>query len=292
MNIDEFAKLELMNMKKTIILLSVLACAVAACSKPETEQTREWVLIEEKSDDFDNWNPEKWGTDLWVTSSVYDFKEENVSVEDGCLKLTVRKEESGNMHYTAGRVKSKFKVGGNSALEIRARLVKHAAHVSNAIWISDAPTPWENPNLEIDIVETMPDETWPDWKFSSGIIYWWLKAEGVAIPDWVKIPANQNWVQQQLALTYYRDVESLSRDFHTFRLERYDGGIRMYVDGDLYWDRDWKRAVDKQAWFKWALEMERPVIMSIESHSGNPVEEELPGEFLIDYVHFYELRSK
>lgn len=279
-------------MKKTIILLSVLACAVAACSKPETEQTREWVLIEEKSDDFDNWNPEKWGTDLWVTSSVYDFKEENVSVEDGCLKLTVRKEESGNMHYTAGRVKSKFKVGGNSALEIRARLVKHAAHVSNAIWISDAPTPWENPNLEIDIVETMPDETWPDWKFSSGIIYWWLKAEGVAIPDWVKIPANQNWVQQQLALTYYRDVESLSRDFHTFRLERYDGGIRMYVDGDLYWDRDWKRAVDKQAWFKWALEMERPVIMSIESHSGNPVEEELPGEFLIDYVHFYELRSK
>ena len=292
MNIDEFAKLELMNMKKTIILLSVLACAVAACSKPETEQTREWVLIEEKSDDFDNWNPEKWGTDLWVTSSVYDFKEENVSVEDGCLKLTVRKEESGNMHYTAGRVKSKFKVGGNSALEIRARLVKHAAHVSNAIWISDAPTPWENPNLEIDIVETMPDETWPDWKFSSGIIYWWLKAEGVAIPDWVKIPANQNWVQQQLALTYYRDVESLSRDFHTFRLERYDGRIRMYVDGDLYWDRDWKRAVDKQAWFKWALEMERPVIMSIESHSGNPVEEELPGEFLIDYVHFYELRSK
>lgn len=279
-------------MKKTIILLSVLACAVAACSKPETEQTREWVLIEEKSDDFDNWNPEKWGTDLWVTSSVYDFKEENVSVEDGCLKLTVRKEESGNMHYTAGRVKSKFKVGGNSALEIRARLVKHAAHVSNAIWISDAPTPWENPNLEIDIVETMPDETWPDWKFSSGIIYWWLKAEGVAIPDWVKIPANQNWVQQQLALTYYRDVESLSRDFHTFRLERYDGRIRMYVDGDLYWDRDWKRAVDKQAWFKWALEMERPVIMSIESHSGNPVEEELPGEFLIDYVHFYELRSK
>lgn len=279
-------------MKKTTILLSVLVCAFAACSKPETEQAREWVLVEEKSDDFDTWNPEKWGTDLWVTSKIYDFRDENVSVEDGCLKLAVRKEESGDMNYTAGRVKSRFKVGGNSALEIRAKLVKHAAHVSNAIWISDAPTPWGNPNLEIDIVETMPDDTWPDWKFSSGIIYWWLKAEGVAIPEWVNFPSNQNWVQQQIALTYYRDAGSLSNDFHTFRLERCDGRIRMYVDGDLYWDRDWKRAVEKQAWFRWALEMERPVILSIESHSGNPVDEELPGEFLIDYVHFYELRKK
>lgn len=276
-----------------IIFISLCAAAVIACSKQEAApDTREWVLIEEKSDDFDSWNPDKWGTDLWVTSTVYDFKDENVSVEDGFLKLTVKKEESGNMHYTAGRVKSKFKVGGNSALEIRARLVKHAAHVSNAIWISDAPTPWANPNLEIDIVETMPDDTWPDWKFSSGILYWWLKAEGIAIPDWVNFPTNQTWAQHQLALTYYRDVESLSRDFHTFRLERYDGHIRMYVDGDLYWDRDWKRAVDKPAYFKWALEMERPVIMSIESHSGIPVDEELPGEFLIDYVHFYELRQK
>ena len=153
-----------------IIFISLCAAAVIACSKQEAApDTREWVLIEEKSDDFDSWNPDKWGTDLWVTSTVYDFKDENVSVEDGYLKLTVKKEESGNMHYTAGRVKSKFKVGGNSALEIRARLVKHAAHVSNAIWISDAPTPWANPNLEIDLVETMPDDTWPDWKFSSGI---------------------------------------------------------------------------------------------------------------------------
>ncbi|MGN1210869.1 MAG: hypothetical protein ACI4TM_04230, partial [Candidatus Cryptobacteroides sp.] len=251
-----------------------------------------WALVEEKSDEFDTWNPDKWGTDVWVTSKVFDFKDDNVTVSDGCLRLAVRKEESGTMHYTAGRVKSKFTVGGNSALEIRAKLVKHAAHVSNAIWISDAPTPWQNPNLEIDIVETMPDDTWPDWKFSSGILYWWLKAEGVAIPDWVNFPSNQTWMQHQLALTYYRDVESLSKDFHVFRLERYGDSIKMYVDGDLYWDRNWKRAVEKPAYFKWALEMERPVILSIESHSGNPVDEELPGEFLIDYVRFYELKTE
>ena len=275
-----------------ILLLLVLALLVSCSKEDIVEPAPEWTLVEEKSDEFDSWNPDKWGTDIWVTSKVFDFKDENVSVSDGCLRLAVRKEESGKMHYTAGRVKSKFSIGGNSALEVRARLVKHAAHVSNAIWMGDAPTAWKNPNLEIDIVETMPDDTWPDWKFSSGIIYWWLKAEGVAIPEWVNFPSNQNWVQQQLALTYYRDAGSLSNDFHTFRLERCDGHIRMYVDGDLYWDRDWKRAVEKQAWFRWALEMERPVILSIESHSGNPVDEELPGEFLIDYVHFYELRKK
>lgn len=278
------------NTKYTLLLFCI--ATLTSCSKDmEIEKAPEWSLVEEKSDEFDSWNPDKWGTDVWVTSKIFDFKDENVSVSDGCLRLAVKKEESGKMHYTAGRVKSKFKVGGNSALEIRAKLVKHAAHVSNAIWISDAPTPWQNPNIEIDIVETMPDDTWPDWKFSSGIIYWWLKAEGVAIPDWVNFPEKQTWMQQQLALTYYRDVESLSKDFHVFRLERYSDSIKMYVDGDLYWDRNWKRAVEKPAYFKWALEMERPVILSIESHSGNPVDEELPGEFLIDYVRFYQAKE-
>lgn len=282
-----------MELNTKICFLSLCILALAACSKEkDAEPVPQWCLVEEKSDEFDSWNPDKWSTDVWVTSKIFDFKDENVSVSDGCLRLAVKKEESGQMHYTAGRVKSRFSVGGNSALEIRAKLVKHAAHVSNAIWISDAPTPWQNPNLEIDIVETMPDDTWPDWKFSSGILYWWLKAEGVAIPDWVNFPSNQTWMQQQLALTYFRDVESLSKEFHVFRLERYGDSIKMYVDGDMYWDRNWKRAVEKPAYFKWALEMERPVILSIESHSGNPVDEELPGEFLIDYVRFYELKQE
>lgn len=279
-----------LNTKHTILPLCI--AALLSCSKDvEMGTAPEWYLVEEKSDEFDTWNPDKWGTDVWVTSKIFDFKDENVSVSDGCLRLAVRKEESGTMHYTAGRVKSKFSVGGNSALEIRAKLVKHAAHVSNAIWISDAPTAWKNPNLEIDIVETMPDDTWPDWKFSSGILYWWLKADGVAVPDWVNFPEKQTWMQHQLALTYFRDVESLSKDFHVFRLERYGDSIKMYVDGDLYWDRNWKRAVEKPAYFKWALEMERPVVLSIESHSGNPVDEELPGEFLIDYVRFYQIKK-
>ena len=274
-----------------ILLLLVLALLVSCSKEDIVEPAPEWTLVEEKSDEFDSWNPDKWGTDIWVTSKVFDFKDENVSVSDGCLRLAVRKEESGKMHYTAGRVKSKFSIGGNSALEVRARLVKHAAHVSNAIWMGDAPTAWKNPNLEIDIVETMPDDTWPDWKFSSGILYWWRKAEGVAIPDWVNFPEKQTWMQHQLALTYFRDVESLSNDFHVFRLERYGDSIKMYVDGDLYWDRNWKRAVSKPAYFKWALEMERPLLLSIESHSGNPVDEELPGEFLIDYVRCYQIKQ-
>ena len=65
----------------------------------------------------------------------------------------------------------------------------------------------------------------------------------------------------------------------------------MYVGGDLYWDRNWKRAVSKPAYVKWALEMERPLLLSIESHSGNPVDEELPGEFLIDYVRCYQIKQ-
>lgn len=272
-----------------MMLAFVAWTCCASCSDDDEERAVQWQLNEAMSDDFNSWNPEKWGTDVWVTSSVYAFRDENVSVADGCLRLAVKKEEHNGFHYTAARVKSVFNIGGNTAVEVRAKLVKHAAHVANAIWLSDQPLPWSNPNLEIDLVETMPDDTWPDWKFSSGILYWWLKAEGVAIPDWVNFPSNQSWMQQQLALTYYRHTVGLSEDFHTYRLERYNGRIRMYVDGDLYWDRDWKRAVERPAYFQWATDMERPLIFSIESHSGNPVEEELPGEMLIDYVHIYDL---
>lgn len=266
----------------------LMLCCVG-CSDDDNEQLVNWQFNAELSDDFDTWDPDKWGTDVWVTSSVYAFRNENVSVSDGCLRLAVKKEDYNGMHYTAARVKSKFGIKGNSAVEVRARLVKHAAHVSNAIWLSEAPTPWKNPNLEIDMVETMPDDTWPDWKFSSGILYWWLKAEGVAIPDWVNFPSNQTWMQQQLALTYYRHTQGLSEDFHVYRLERYNHRVKMYVDGDLYWDRDWKRAVPEPAYFSWVTDMERPLILSIESHSGIPVEEHLPGEMVIDYVHVYEL---
>ena len=163
-----------------MMLAFVAWTCCASCSDDDEERAVQWQLNEAMSDDFNSWNPEKWGTDVWVTSSVYAFRDENVSVADGCLRLAVKKEEHNGFHYTAARVKSAFNIGGNTAVEVRAKLVKHAAHVANAIWLSDQPLPWSNPNLEIDLVETMPDDTWPDWKFSSGILYWWLKAEGVA----------------------------------------------------------------------------------------------------------------
>ena len=101
---------------------------------------------------------------------------------------------------------------------------------------------------------------------------------------------TNNWVDINHPTAVTPSTLSVGQ-WHLVTLTIARNGIKMYVDGDLYWDRNWKRAVEKPAYFKWALEMERPVILSIESHSGNPVDEELPGEFLIDYVRFYQAKE-
>lgn len=271
-----------------IPLLLLAAFGLTACSSDDDSAAPQWQLDEQMSDDFDNWNPDKWGSDIWVTSKIYAFGQDNVGVEDGCLKLKVTNGGSNGKSFTAGRVKSKFEIGGNTAVEIRARLPKHDAHVSSAIWMSDAPVAWKNPNAEIDIMESMPDDNWPDWKYSSGMIYWWMKATGVAIPSWVSFPKNQNWMQQTLGLTYARTEAGLSEDFHIYRLERSNGHVRFYFDGVLYWDKDWKRSVPTPANFEWAADMARPLLLSIESHT-TPVADQLPAELDIDYVHVYRL---
>lgn len=271
-----------------IPLLLLAATALAACSDDDDNHAPQWQLDEQMSDDFDSWNSDKWGSDIWVTSKIYTFGQDNVAVEDGCLKLKVTSPGSDGKSFAAGRVKSKFEIGGNTAVEVRARLPKHDAHVSTAIWMSDAPVAWKNPNTEIDIMESMPDGNWPDWKYSSGMIYWWMKAAGVAIPSWVNFPKNQNWMQQTLGLTYARTEAELGEDFHIYRLERYGGHVRFYFDGVLYWDKDWKRSVPSPAYFARACNMARPLLLSVESHT-TPVASQLPVEFDIDYVHVYRL---
>lgn len=126
-----------------IPLLLLAAFGLTACSSDDDSAAPQWQLDEQMSDDFDNWNPDKWGSDIWVTSKIYAFGQDNVAVEDGCLKLKVTNGGSDGKSFAAGRVKSKFEIGGNTAVEIRARLPKHDAHVSSAIWMSDAPVAWK-----------------------------------------------------------------------------------------------------------------------------------------------------
>lgn len=74
-------------------------------------------------------------------------------------------------------------------------------------------------------------------------------------------------------------LEDISADYHTYALERRDGTLRFYFDDQLTWE---KSSIEDSF-----AELSRHMVLSLEGHLGMPVEEYLPGEFLVDYVRTY-----
>ena len=128
--------------------------------KTETADTPAyaWRLNRAKSDDFESTalDANKWTTDVWVPSKIYDFPgtSSNVWLGDGYLRLHVKNQTgaTSGKAFSAGRVKSTFKIGPNTAVEVKAKTPPYAAEVSTAIWLSDAPSGANNPNVEIDML--------------------------------------------------------------------------------------------------------------------------------------------
>ena len=74
-------------------------------------------------------------------------------------------------------------------------------------------------------------------------------------------------------------LEDISADYHTYALERREGKMRFYFDGQLAWEK-----TSREDSF---VELSRHMVLSLEGHLGTPEEQYLPGEFLVDYVRTY-----
>lgn len=260
------------NMYKLLNLLFVILLLLAGCKDPVIEDPDDdwdgpkWVLNEEKTDEFNQWDTNKWGTSLWYsTTSSFAFNSANVSVSDGYLRLTAKKESYNGKNYTCGAVKSKFTLGNNSYIEIRAKTIDYRANVTTALWLSDVPGADKNPNVEIDIMETLSALSNPK-KFTATIHYWWVGGIGDQALEWKD---------------YFLTTTNMSDNFHTYKLERTDGKIRLFFDGIMFWNFSTVSHTP-------VSQQERNVIFSIEGHAGAPVDAFLPGEFLIDYIRVYD----
>lgn len=262
---------------------------------PIPEPEEKWILNESKSDEFDVWNQSKWRTDLWfATSSDFAFNPENTSVRDGNLVISAKKETYNGKNYTSGVARSKFTVGGNSRVEIRAKLPDYRAHITAALWLSDKPVIAKNPNFEIDILETFLLQSNDIDRFTSGMHYWWI---GSNAPEWVSNVTDAG--DQSLGWYNHTINKPLSDDWHIWAIERYDNRIDFYFDGQLYWRHDvsehntdgyWDSYIPEE-YRKHFNEQKRDIIFNIEGHAGSPIEEYMPVELLIDYVRVYDLRG-
>jgi hypothetical protein len=226
-----------------------------------------WTLDPSKSDEFDNLNSDKWSAaPLWYYGGVSEaliYKAENSTVSGGVARLAAKKEEYNGMHYTAGCLKSKFEVGGNTYTEVRAKMVKTAANVCAAIWMGDDPVLAKNPNIEIDIQETKEPISHPN-QVNTSLLTWPKPGNGNTVPGYKLYYISQN----------------LDLDFHLYGLERRDGKLTLFLDGVKYWE--WSAAQTPE----FVTQM-RPIILSLEGHAGTPVDAELPSDFQIDWVRVY-----
>lgn len=102
-----------------------------------------WTFLPASSDEFDGdrLDESKWTNGIWydVTTDLA-FSPANVSVRDGNLVLTAKKEDYNGKTYTAGAVESKFDVPGTASyVEVRAKALDKKANVLSAIWMQSSP---------------------------------------------------------------------------------------------------------------------------------------------------------
>lgn len=241
-----------------------------------------WILIPEKSDEFEGEiiDSTKWGHQLWFSCSrELAFTSNNVIVENGFAIIQIKDQtiemdkslgqcDRGIYYKTSGAIISNFEVEGESYIEWRVKLVDYRADLTSAIWISDEPVPHKNPNLEIDVLETLNARSKPKW-FSSAMHIWHHFAK--------YSPENRH---QKLDGKKYKLKKKHSEDFIVLGLERRGDWVRMYVDGKLFWERNMLDYPD-------FLDQARRIIVNVEGHDGRPKKGDYKKELLIDYIRTY-----
>ncbi len=171
------------------------------------------------SDEFEGnaLNREYWkfetGNHGWGNNELQNYLEDaNVSVSDGTLKITAKKEEVGGSSYTAARLNSirEFKYG---KIEIRAKIPEHKGNgLWPALWMlgNDIGTVGWPACGEIDIMEYVsysPNET----HFS------------------IHSTAN-NHVNGTQITSGPVPLETIEEEFHTYGVLWTDKYLRFYID--------------------------------------------------------------
>lgn len=185
-----------------------------------------WELVWSDEFDGDALDTTKWsymtgtgseyGLDRWGNNELQYYKEENVSVGDGVMTITAKRENVGTSQYTSGRIRSENKGDWTyGRFEFRAKMPKGKG-LWGAIWM--LPTDqdyggWASSG-EIDITEYLGDDTTKVY----GTIHY-----GGQWPD-----------NKSRGTDFVTGDSAFNSKFHTFALEWEEGKLRWYVDGELF----------------------------------------------------------
>jgi len=224
-----------------------------------------WVAFEPMTDEFEGatLDTEKWWprNPGWLGRQPAYFWPGNVTVSDGKLHLTMRKEEvpempedKGYHTFTSAAVKSKTRVR-YGYFEIKAKPMK--SHGSSSFWFYDStPEEW----TEIDVFEIGGGAPGFERKYNMNVHVFRTPTE------------TEHWSSHG----EWKADADLADDYHVYGLEWDRDKIKWYFDGVLvrwventHWHQELTLNFDSETMPEWF---------------GLPEEDDLPSTYSIEYV--------
>lgn len=211
----------------------------------------------------DNWNYETGnGTDGWGNNELQYYTEDNISVQDGNLVITAKKEAESGFDYTSGRITTQdnyeFTYG---RVEVRAKMPEGAG-TWPAIWLLGAnfdEVGWPTTG-EIDIMEYVGSD-----------------------PDRVQSALHYPGHSGGNAEVGSTSISNAASEFHTYTAEWTAESITFLLDGEVYFtfDNDENKPFNKDFFLILNLAMGGNL-------GGNVDPDFQESSFVIDYVHIYQ----
>ncbi|RED93406.1 family 16 glycosylhydrolase [Marinoscillum furvescens] len=205
----------------------------------------------------------------WGNNELQSYQEANVTVANGLLSITAKKERVKGSQYTSGRINTKSK-GDFTYGRFEARIKLPDAHgLWPAFWMLPTDEVYGGWPMsgEIDIMEFTSSD--PDNVY--GTIHY-----GDAYPN-----------NQHQGNRFYLYEGLFTDDFHEFAIEWEPGIIRWYVDGQLY---STKTSADV-APYQWPFDQNFHFLLNVAvggTLGGEVNNGMLPSTMLVDYVRVFD----
>ena len=215
-------------------------------------------FVLEWEDHFDEFDPSRWqiGTHTW-TSNLVQFVPENVTFQDGTMRLHLKKEKTENRDFTGAEYRTIEKLLYGRYV-VRARFIKGSGLVSSFFTYRDPAVPnWQ----EIDVEVLGKDTSHVQFTY-----------------HWGNPP-----VSDQRPETFELDFATDS-DFHEYAFEWIPGKITWYLDGQKMYT-----ALDENVPHLPQQIMMNVWISEMSSWAGEFDESAVPAYAEYDYVKYYRL---
>lgn len=271
-NINRFG----LSLCKRFVLFSILFIALSCSDDEQTVATFNQIVLQEEFDTEGAPNPEIWGFDIgtgangWGNNELqyYTDRTENVTVQNGYLIITAKKESYKGSGYTSARLLTKNKFDqAYGRFEARMRL-PWGQGIWPAFWMLGADidsNPWPGAG-EIDIMEYRGQQP----TIVLGSVHGPGYSGGNAITK-----------------SYELKNDRFDTGFHVFGIEWGPEYINYYVDNVLY-----NQITPADVPGEWVFNKPFFILMNLAvggSFVGSPNSETVfPQTMLVDYVRVYK----